>query len=57
MKVTVFLKKASDWPTFNEVYFEFFPFNPPARSAVGVSFHDDDTLVELEAIAYLGSGK
>ena len=32
VKVTVFLKNASDWPEFNKVYFEFFPSDPPARS-------------------------
>ena len=54
VKCTVFLRNPSDWAKFNEVYLEFFPKDPPARSAVGVSFHDEDTLVEVEAIAYLG---
>ncbi len=36
LKCTVFLTDAADFQTFNRVYVEYFPKNPPARSTVVV---------------------
>ncbi|NOX38540.1 MAG: RidA family protein [Calditrichaeota bacterium] len=52
VKTTVFLKRMDDFPLMNEVYAEFFPENPPARSAVEVSRLPKDVLVEIECIAW-----
>jgi len=52
VKTTVFLKRMEDFPYMNEVYAEFFPENPPARSAVEVSRLPKDVLVEIECIAW-----
>lgn len=53
VKVTVFLTDAiNDFSGMNEVYAEFFPHEPPARSTVGVSsLVRPDLIVEIEAIA------
>ncbi len=52
VKTTVFLKNMEDFPRMNEVYAEFFPSDPPARSAVEVSRLPKDVLVEIECIAW-----
>lgn len=36
VKTLCFLTDVADFATFNEVYTEFFPTEPPARSTVGV---------------------
>ncbi|MDA4136494.1 MAG: RidA family protein [Thaumarchaeota archaeon] len=54
VQVRVFLTKAKDWPLMNEVYVEFFPDAPPARTAVIVELAAKGLLVEIDAIAYLG---
>ncbi len=51
VKVTVFLHDMNDFSQMNSAYTEFFPNNPPARSAVEVSRLPKDALVEIEAIA------
>lgn len=51
IKTTVFLKSMDDFAAMNAVYAEFFPENPPARSAVEVARLPKDALVEIEAIA------
>ena len=51
IKTTVFLKNMNDFTAMNEVYAEFFPCEPPARSAVEVARLPKDALVEIEAIA------
>lgn len=50
VKTTVFLTDMADFPAMNEVYAEFFPNDPPARSTVGVALAID-AKVEIEAIA------
>ena len=49
LKTTCFLTDMKDAPAFNEVYREFFPIDPPARSTVGVNLASP-WLVEIEAI-------
>jgi 2-iminobutanoate/2-iminopropanoate deaminase len=55
-KTTVFLSRVGDFAAMNEVYQEFFPHNPPARSTVEARLAVD-ALVEIEAIAVRGRGE
>ena len=56
VKVTVFLKDMSLWPAMNEVYREYFPKDPPARSAFGANgLALPELLVELECVAEVGT--
>ncbi|HTR98991.1 MAG TPA: RidA family protein [Bacteroidota bacterium] len=50
VKTTVFLKDLADFAAMNEVFAEFFPQAPPARSAVEVARLPRDVRVEIEAI-------
>ncbi len=54
VKFTVFLKDLNDFKKLNEIFTEYFPENPPARSAVQVSRLPLDVLVEIEAIGVVG---
>ena len=55
VKVTVFITDMSQWPKMNEVYREYFPVDPPARSALGANgLALPELLVEMEAIAEVG---
>ena len=51
VKSMVWLKKREDFPGFNAVYSEYFPNEPPTRSAL-VSEFLIDILVEIECVAY-----
>jgi len=51
VKATVFLQDMNDFVAVNKVYGEFFPTEPPARSAVQVARLPRDVSVEIEAIA------
>ena len=51
VKVTVFLQDMGDFAAMNQVYAEFFPAAPPARSAVQVAALPLGVNVEIEAIA------
>ncbi len=51
VKAMVWLVDRSDFPSFNEVYGEYFPHDPPTRSAV-VSDLLVDVRVEVEVVAY-----
>ena len=51
VKSMVWLKNRDDFPGFNAVYAEYFPYDPPARSAI-VSDFLVDVLVEVEVVAY-----
>jgi len=50
VKTTCFLADINDFGAFNEVYREFFPTDPPARSTVQVGLVPP-WLVEIEAVA------
>ena len=52
LKCTVFLKRMSDFAAMNEVYGEYFPDNPPARSAVEVSELPKGADIEIDVIAH-----
>jgi len=51
VKTTVFLTNMEDFAAMNEVYAEYFPTDPPARSTVGVRLALPELVVEIEAIA------
>jgi enamine deaminase RidA (YjgF/YER057c/UK114 family) len=51
VKAMVWLRDRADFPGFNAVYGEYFPHEPPARSAV-VSELLVDVRVEVEVVAY-----
>ena len=51
VKSMVWLKNRDDFPGFNAIYAEYFPSEPPTRSAI-VSDFLIDILVEIECIAY-----
>ena len=51
VKTTVFLQNMDDFAAMNGVYAEFFPENPPARSAVAVAALPKGALVEIECVA------
>lgn len=52
LKTTCFLTDINDFAGFNEVYSEFFPSAPPARSTVQAGLVGS-YIVEVEAIAVL----
>lgn len=51
VKAMVWLRERADFPGFNAVYGEYFPVEPPTRSAV-VSDLLVDVRVEVEVVAY-----
>jgi 2-iminobutanoate/2-iminopropanoate deaminase len=51
VKVSVFLKDMNDFSAMNEVYAQYFPSNPPARSTVEVARLPRDFRVEIDLIA------
>ncbi|SFE99472.1 reactive intermediate/imine deaminase [Sulfitobacter brevis] len=51
VKAMVWLRERSDFPGFNEIYGQYFPAEPPTRSAV-VSDLLVDARVEVEVMAY-----
>jgi 2-iminobutanoate/2-iminopropanoate deaminase len=57
IKTTVFMKNLDDFTVMNEVYKEYFPQDPPARSTVEVARIPRSSMVEIEAIAISESKK
>jgi 2-iminobutanoate/2-iminopropanoate deaminase len=54
MKTTVFLKNLDDFAVMNDIYREYFPKDPPARSTIEVSRIPRGSSIEIEAIAITG---
>jgi 2-iminobutanoate/2-iminopropanoate deaminase len=54
VKTTVFLADMHEFRAMNEVYAEFFPNAPPARSTIQVARLPRDVRVEIEVIAVRG---
>ena len=50
VKTTVFMTDLKDFTTSNEIYAEYFPSNPPARSCVQVAALPKGALVECECV-------
>ena len=53
IKLTVFLTDLSHFAQVNEIFNEFFPENPPARSAVQVSALPMNARIEIDAVGYV----
>jgi 2-iminobutanoate/2-iminopropanoate deaminase len=51
VKTTVFLSDMNNFAAMNEVYAEFFPDTPPARTTVQVARLPRDGMIEIETIA------
>ncbi|MHB8765616.1 MAG: Rid family hydrolase, partial [Deferrisomatales bacterium] len=56
VKTTVFLTDLGQFAAMNEVYAEYFPAAPPARSTVQVAALPRGVAVEIEAVALAGEG-
>jgi 2-iminobutanoate/2-iminopropanoate deaminase len=52
VKVSIFLKNLDDFKKMNEVYKNFFPEDPPARTTVEAKLPASGMLVEIDAIAH-----
>lgn len=52
LKTTIFIRDMKDFATVNEIYAQYFPENPPARSCFAVAGLPKDALVEIECIAH-----
>lgn len=55
VKCTVFLADIGEWAAMNEIYVQYFPVNPPARSALGSSGLALGARTEIECIATVGN--
>lgn len=55
-KTTIFMANASDFARLNELYAEFFPANPPARSVPIVQL-PKGLLISIECIAAIPAGE
>jgi 2-iminobutanoate/2-iminopropanoate deaminase len=51
IKVNIYLKEIADRDAANEVYVEFFPTDPPGRTAIGGAQFGPGVLIEIEAVA------
>jgi len=51
VKTTVFLQDIAEWPKMNAIYGEYFPEEPPARSAVQVAALPMGARMEIEVVA------
>jgi len=55
VRMGVFLADLADFPAMNEVFREFFPENPPARTTIGCTL--PGIKVEIDCIARLRKGR
>lgn len=55
LKCNVYLKDIDDFPIMNEEFAKVFPVDPPARTTVETRLSDPRMLVEIEAIAFVGT--
>jgi 2-iminobutanoate/2-iminopropanoate deaminase len=52
VKVTIYLKNASDFQRMNDIYKTLFSQNPPTTTTVQAGFVNSNMLIEIDAIAY-----
>lgn len=52
VRVSVFLKNASDFQKMNEVYMTYFTQDPPTRTTLETGIPIPDVLVSMDAIAH-----
>ncbi len=55
LKCNVYLKDIDDFQIMNEEFAKVFPVDPPARTTVETRLSDPRMLVEIEAIAFVGT--
>jgi reactive intermediate/imine deaminase len=55
MKCNVYLADIRHFQAMNDVFAEFFPDDPPARTTVEARLAEPEMLVEIEAIAWIGT--
>jgi reactive intermediate/imine deaminase len=55
LKCNVYLADIRGFQAMNEVFAEFFPSAPPARTTVEAALAEAEMLVEIEATAYVGA--
>ena len=51
VKTLVFVKDIDEFAKFNEVYKQYFPNDPPARSTMQVGKFNGDMVIAIEAVA------
>lgn len=51
LKVTIYLSNKDFFSEVNELFKNYFPEEPPARTTVVTSFVDEDILIEIDTIA------
>ena len=54
VKCNVYLADIRYFQAMNDVFAEFFPVDPPARTTVQAALAEPEMLVEIEAIAFIG---
>ena len=52
VKVSVFLKNASDFQRMNEIYKTYFPEDPPTRTTVEAAVPIPGVLISVDAVAH-----
>jgi 2-iminobutanoate/2-iminopropanoate deaminase len=57
LKCNVYLADIRTFQIMNDVFAEFFPQDPPARTTVQAALADPQMLVEIEATAFVGGGE
>ncbi len=55
-KVTLYITEQGDFAAMNEVFWQYFPEDPPHRATVIVGLATEGLKVEIDAIAYLAKG-
>lgn len=57
VKATIFVRDMNQFGIVNQVYGEYFPSDPPARSTIQVARLPLDATIEIELVAYKGEGQ
>jgi 2-iminobutanoate/2-iminopropanoate deaminase len=52
VRTTIYLKNMADFTAVNDVYYGYFPSDPPARSTVEVSRLPKDVALEMDFVAF-----
>lgn len=52
VKATVFIHSSADFEKMNQAYNEYFPHEPPVRSAVVTQFVRPGMLIQIDCVAY-----
>ncbi len=53
VKTTIYIKNMDDFSVINNIYAQYFPAKPPARSTIEVARLPKDVLVEIDCIAVI----